>query len=70
MLFCDEHLHRHVRINDKLQAGIASEIPPEVVREALVNLLGHSVTLTTPSVTSSAVELPPVGRSSADKPFS
>ena len=41
MLFCDEHLHRPVRINGKLQAEITSEIPPEVVREALANAFGH-----------------------------
>ena len=41
MSFCEEHLHRPVRIRDSLQAEAGSEIPPAVVREALANSFGH-----------------------------
>ena len=41
MSFCEEHLHRSVRITGSLQAEAGSEIPPAVVREALANSFGH-----------------------------
>jgi len=41
MSFCEEHLHRPVRITGGLQAETGSEIPPAVVREALANSFGH-----------------------------
>ena len=41
MVFCEEHLHRPVRITGRLRAETGSEIPPEVVREALANSFGH-----------------------------
>lgn len=41
MAFCDEHLHRRVRIGNELQAETDSEIPGAVVREALANAFCH-----------------------------
>ncbi|MDE0134301.1 MAG: putative DNA binding domain-containing protein [Acidimicrobiaceae bacterium] len=41
MDFCDEHLHRRVRIGNELQAATDSEIPGAVVREALANAFCH-----------------------------
>ncbi len=41
MAFCDEHLHWRVHIGGSLQADADSEIPREVVREALANAFGH-----------------------------
>ena len=41
MSFCAEHLHRPVRIGDRLQADVGMEIPLAVAREALANAFGH-----------------------------
>ncbi len=41
MSFCAEHLHSPVRISGSLQAETGSEIPWEVVREALANAFAH-----------------------------
>ncbi len=41
MAFCNEHLHRRVRVGNELQAGTDSEIPGAVVREALANAFCH-----------------------------
>lgn len=41
MLFCEEHLHRPVRLGGGLRAEVNLEIPPTVVREALANAFGH-----------------------------
>ena len=41
MAFCRRHLHRPVLIRGGLSAEVGSEIPPEVVREALANAFGH-----------------------------
>ena len=38
--FCEEHLHRAVRIS-AFRAEAASEIPAETLREALANAFGH-----------------------------
>lgn len=41
MSFCEQHLHRPVRLRGELRAQVGVEIPPEVVREALANAFGH-----------------------------
>ena len=41
MLFCEEHLHRPVRLGGGLRAEVNLEIPHTVVREALANAFGH-----------------------------
>ena len=41
MVFCEEHLHRPVRLGGGLRADVNLEIPPIVVREALANAFGH-----------------------------
>ena len=41
MSFCRRHLNRPVRIGGDLRAEVGTEIPPEVVREALANAFGH-----------------------------
>lgn len=41
MSFCEQHLHRPVRLSGDLRAEVGVEIPPEVVREALANAFGH-----------------------------